>query len=51
MSDEEKLKRLMILEELEHCVFYAGVRADGNVAGSDLIDAIHFRKKEIMKPK
>jgi hypothetical protein len=36
---------------IERCICYAGVRADGNVAGSDFIDAVHFRIEELKKTK
>lgn len=48
MSETKKIK-LEFLEELKLCVCYAGVRADGNINGQDLIDAINFRKEELKK--
>jgi ATP:corrinoid adenosyltransferase len=40
---------LIILEELQYCVGYAGARADGAINGEDLLEAIARRKKELSK--
>ena len=36
-----------ILKELQICIFYAGVRADGNINGEDLVNALGLRCKEL----
>jgi hypothetical protein len=44
------LEIIRILQEVQTCINYAGVRADGSINGQDLVDAIKIRCNELQEP-